>query len=84
MVSIEFSKNSKKQLEKLNARIQQKIIFTLRKFKEGRKVDIIKLKNKNQEFRIRAGNYRIQLQKIKELFLVTKIGKRENFYQIFF
>ncbi|MCK5624228.1 type II toxin-antitoxin system RelE/ParE family toxin [Candidatus Pacearchaeota archaeon] len=83
MVNIEFSKNSKKQLEKLNARIQQKILFTLRKFKEGGKVDVIKLKNKNQEFRIRTGNYRIQLQKVKEVFLVTKIGKRENFYLVF-
>ncbi len=82
-MEIIFSNNSKKQLIKLNIRIQQKVIFTLDKFKNNKPVDIIKLKNKDKEFRIRAGNYRIQLQKIKEGFLVTKIGKRENFYIIF-
>ncbi len=83
-MDIFFSSNSKKQLKKLNVRIQQKISFTLKKFKKNQPVDIIKLKNKDEEFRIRTGNYRIQLQKIKEGFLVTKIGKRENFYMIFF
>jgi len=82
-MEIIFSNNSKKQLKRLNARIQQKIIFILEKFRNNQPVDIIKLKSKNQEFRIRTGNYRIQLQKVKEGFLVTKIGKRENFYIIF-
>jgi len=75
-----FSNASNKQLSNLDSHIQQKIIFTLDKFKQGQPVDIIKLKNKDEEFRIRTGNYRIQLQKVKEGFLVTKIGKRENFY----
>jgi mRNA-degrading endonuclease RelE of RelBE toxin-antitoxin system len=83
-MEILFSNNSKKQLSKLNIRFQQKIINTLDKFKNNQPVDIIKLKNKDEEFRIRTGEYRIQLQKIKEGFLVTKIGKRENFYLIFF
>ncbi len=82
-MEIIFSNNSKKQLKGLNARIQQKIIFVLDKFKNNQPVDIIKLKNKNQEFRIRTGNYRIQLQRVEERFLITKIGKRENFYIIF-
>ena len=82
-MDILFSNNSKKQLKKLNARIQQKILFTLEKFGNNKPVDIIKLKNKNNEFRIRTGNYRIQLQKVKEGFLITKIGKRENFYFFF-
>lgn len=82
-MEILFSNNSKKQLGKLDSRIQQKIIYSLEKFKNNQPVDIIKLKNKDEEFRIRTGNYRIQLQKVKEGFLVTKIGKRENFYFIF-
>ena len=82
-MEIIFSNHSKKQLDNLDARIQQKIIFILEKFKNNQSVDIIKLKNKEGEFRIRTGNYRIQLQKIKEDFLVTKVGKRENFYLIF-
>lgn len=82
-MEIIFSNNAKKQFGKLNSRFQNKIINTLNKFQNNYPVDIIKLKNKNEEFRIRTGNYRIQLQKIKEGFLVTKIGKRENFYLIF-
>ena len=82
-MEIIFSDNSKKQIKKLNIRIQNKIINTLDKFKNNQHVDIIKLKNKDNEFRIRAGNYRIQLQKVNEGFLVTKIGKRENFYLVF-
>ena len=83
-MEIIFSNSSKKQLKNLDVRIQQKIIFTLGKFKNNQPVDIIKLKNKDEEFRIRTGNYRIQLQKVKEGFLVTKVGKRQNFYMIFF
>ena len=79
-----FLAQQKKQLKNLDARIQQKILFTLDKFKNNQPVDIIKLKNKDEEFRIRTGNYRIQLQKVKEGFLVTKVGKRENFYLVFF
>ena len=82
-MEIIFSNNSKKQLKNLNIRFQQKILFTLQKFKDNQPVDIIKLKNKDEEFRIRVGNYRIQLQKVKEGFLIMKIGKRENFYNIF-
>ena len=82
-MEILFSNNSKKQIKKLNIRIQKKIINTLDKFKNNLLVDIIKLKGKENEFRIRTGNYRIQLQKVREGFLVTKVGKRENFYLIF-
>ena len=81
-MEIIFSNHSKKQLKNLDVRIQQKILFTLDKFRNNQPVDIIKLKNKDEEFRIRTGNYRIQLQKVKEGFLVTKVGKRENFYLI--
>ena len=83
-MKIILSNNSKKQLKKLNPRIQQKIFTTMEKFRKNQSVDIIKLKNKTDEFRIRTGNYRIQIQKIKGGFLITKIGKRENFYLIFF
>jgi mRNA-degrading endonuclease RelE of RelBE toxin-antitoxin system len=82
-MEILFSNNSKKQLKKLNIRIQQKILFILEKFKNNQPVDIIKLKSRDNEFRIRTGKYRIQLEKVREGFLITKIGKRENFYSIF-
>jgi len=83
-MEILFSNSSKKQLRRLNPRIQQKIIYILEKFKNNQRIDIIKLKNRDNEFRIQGGKYRIQLQKVKKDFLVTKIGKRENFYLVFF
>ena len=67
-MEILFSNNSKRQLKKLNSRIQQKILFTLEKFRNNRPVDVIKLKNKNNEFRIRVGSYRVQLQKVNKGF----------------
>jgi len=79
-----LSNTAKKQLKKLNPRIQQKILTTLTKFQNNIPVDIIKLKDKDNEFRIRVGDYRAQLKSINKDFLVTKIGKRENFYTIFF
>lgn len=82
-MEIIFSNNSKKQLEKLDKRTQQRIISILEKFKNNQPVDIIKLKGGSDEFRIRIGNYRIQLQKVNEDILITKIGKRENFYLLF-
>jgi len=82
-MKIFFSNISKKQLKKLNPRIQHKIIYVLEKFKANERIDIIKMKDKRDQFRIRTGNYRIELEKIKEGFLVTKVGKRENFYLVF-
>ena len=84
-MEINFSLRSKKQLKQLNLRFQSKIIDSLKKFEKGKKIDIKRLKGRNEEYRIRIGNYRIILNQIKEKkFLVTKIGVRENIYLIFF
>lgn len=78
-----FSKRAEKQFDNLNPRIKQKINNNLNKFINKIPIDIIKLKDRDNEFRIRAGNCRIELKKINKDFLITKIGKRENFYSIF-
>jgi len=78
-----YSKKSQSQLFKLNSRIQQKIVLELDKFIKGFKVDIKKIKNSKDEFRIRIGNFRVQLKKDEKDIFVTKIGKRENFYLVF-
>ena len=83
-MKINFTSKSKKQLKNLNLRFQDKIICSLEKFEKGDKVDIKKLKGRKNEYRIRVGNYRIVLNKVKEKeFLVTKIGVRENIYLLF-
>lgn len=82
-MTVFLSKRAKKQLKNLNFRIQQKILTSLSKFQNQIPVDMIKLKNKTNEFMIRTGDYRIQLEAIKKDFLITKIAKRENFYNVF-
>lgn len=82
-MKILWSGISKKKFSKLNLRFKEKILNSLKKFEEGERIDIKKLKGREEEFRIRVGNYRIILSKIKEGFLVLDIGSRENIYLIF-
>ena len=83
-MKVVFTKSSEKQFSKLNLRFQSKIMESLEKFEKGGRVDFKKLKGRQEEYRIRTGNYRIILTKNKEnLFLITDIGKRENIYFIF-
>ena len=79
-----WSKDSKKQFFKLNLRFQEKVLDSLRRFSKGERVDIKKLKGRQEEYRIRIGNYRIILtKKENNVFLITDLGKRENIYLIF-
>jgi mRNA interferase RelE/StbE len=75
-----FSKKAQKQISKLNFFVRNKIIKVLDKFEKGERVDVKKMKGKNDEFRIRVGDYRILLDKEKEGFSVIEVGKRENIY----
>jgi mRNA-degrading endonuclease RelE of RelBE toxin-antitoxin system len=82
-MKILWSGISKKKFSKLNLRFKEKILNSLKKFEEGERIDIKKLKGREEEFLIRVGNYRIILSKIKEGFLVLDIGSRESIYLIF-
>ena len=83
-MKVVFSSKSLKQLEKINIRFQEKILDVLKRFENDEKVDIKKMKGRKEGYRIRIGEYRILLDKVKEKeFLVTKIGSRENIYLIF-
>ena len=76
-----FSKKAGKELSKLNPFISDKIIKILKKFENGERVDIQKLKGEDEEFRIRVGDYRVLLKRFSNKdFLVTEIGQRENIY----
>ncbi len=83
-MNLYYSRLAEKQLKKLNSRIQQKIVFELEKFSKGFRVDIKKIHGTSDEFRIRISSFRVQLKKINENIYVTKIGKRENFYLVFY
>ena len=83
-MKIIFSVDSLKQLKKINLRFREKIYNVLKRFENNERVDIKKLKGRNEEYRIRVGDYRIILNKVsKNEFLVTKIDQRENIYLIF-
>tara|TARA_Y100000310_G_scaffold345413_1_gene464698 strand:- start:9009 stop:9266 length:258 start_codon:yes stop_codon:yes gene_type:complete len=76
-----ISKKADKQLLKFNPFIRKKILKNLRNFAEGGRIDIKKMKGKDDEYRIRVGEYRILLKKFQnEDYLVTEFGKRENIY----
>ena len=80
-MKVEFSKKAENQFNKLDIRIQEKIIIVIDKFIKGEKVDIIKLRGYEDLFRVRVGVYRFTLKKISsDLWITTFIGKRENFY----
>jgi mRNA interferase RelE/StbE len=74
------SKKADKQLSKLNPFVRRKVLKTLRRFKEGGKVDIKKMKGKDDEYRIRVGEFRVLIKKFQDDYLVNEIGKRENIY----
>lgn len=76
-----ISKKADKQLSSLNPFIRNKVLKILKKFSQGEKVDIKKMKNREEEYRIRVGNFRILIKKFQNKdCLVTEIGKRENIY----
>ncbi|MEA3329458.1 MAG: hypothetical protein U9Q06_01820 [Nanoarchaeota archaeon] len=82
-MNLNYTRLAEKQLKKLNLRAQQRIIFELEKFQRGERVDIKKVQGTKDEYRIRIGNFRVQLIKIDSNIYVIKVGKRENFYLIF-
>lgn len=80
-MKVVISKRADKQLSNLNPFIREKILKILKRFQNGERVDIQKMKGNANEFRIRAGDYRILLEKNSVGdFSVTEIGKRENIY----
>lgn len=83
-MKIIFSSRSKKQLQKLDLRFQDKITDSLMRFKKGERVDFKKLKGRKEEYRARVGEYRIILKRVeKTVFVVTEIDIRGKIYSIF-
>lgn len=82
-MEIEFSKKAEKLFSKLNPRIQRHIIEAIEKFKKVERIDIKKLKGEDNFYRVRVGEYRFTMKKLEpNKWLVTFIGKRENFYEL--
>lgn len=81
---IEFTKSASKQLKKLPDDIQQKIKVQIEELAtEPRPDGVVKLKNYEDTYRVRVGNYRVLYEIQDELLIVKviRIGHRQDVYR---
>jgi len=81
LYELEYTVNADKQLNKLNAKDQERILKALERIRIRPEAYIKKLVG-IQLYRFRVGDYRIliDLDKGKLIILVIKIGHRKNIY----
>lgn len=81
MYKIIFSEKSKKQLEKLERTIQERILQALERIKIRPEAFVTKLVD-DPAYKFRVGDYRVLLDidKGNLLILVIKVGHRKNVY----
>lgn len=81
MYQIIFSEKAKKQLEKLEHNVQERIVQSLERIKVRPEAFITKLVG-DPAYKFRAGDYRVLLDidQGKLLILVIKVGHRKNVY----
>ena len=82
MYEIEFSLTAKKQLTKLENKIQSRIISSLERIKI-RPYSFVKKLVGSPYFRLRVGEYRIilDIQDTKLIIFVIELGHRKNIYK---
>ncbi len=82
MWEVLFSDTAKKQLEKLDRAIQERIINALARIRIRPETRITKLVNESA-YKLRVGDYRIliDLQQDQMLILVIKVGHRRDIYK---
>ena len=82
--SVEFSRRAERYLKKLDKIIAKRCIFKIEMLQENPfPRDAVKVKGRENVFRVRVGKYRILYEvypKIKTV-LITKIDKREKIYE---
>lgn len=81
MYFVEFSKNAKKQLDKLSEFLKRRIVSTLDRIKI-RPYHFVKRKQETPYYILRIGNYRaiLDIKEDKFLILVIELGHRKNIY----
>ncbi|MBA7671947.1 hypothetical protein ES703_80116 [subsurface metagenome] len=82
MYFVEFSKNAKKQLDKLSEFLKRRIVSTLDRIKI-RPYHFVKRKQGTPYYILRIGNYRtiLDIKKDKLLIFVIELGHRRNIYE---
>lgn len=78
---IVFSKKATKEYRKLPTDYKALIDLALSKLSENMPVDLKPVKGEDNIYRIRVGRYRILFEKIRNIFLITRIGTRGDVYK---
>jgi mRNA interferase RelE/StbE len=80
MYFISFTKNAKKDLEKLEHFIRIRIIKQIEKMGNEGRVYIKKIKGSKNDYRLRIGDYRVIFTLENKNITIHKIGHRKNIY----
>lgn len=80
MYSVSFTKNAKRDLEKIEYFIRIRIIKQIEKMGNGERVDIKKIKGSGSDYRLRIGDYRAIFTLENKNITIHKIGHRKNIY----
>ncbi|MFQ4146058.1 type II toxin-antitoxin system RelE/ParE family toxin [Chlorogloeopsis sp. ULAP02] len=81
---VEFSKGALKQFNKLSLELQERIQRKIDELaNDPRPSGVVKLKNGENRYRVRVGNYRILYNICDDILLITvvRIGHRREVYR---
>jgi mRNA interferase RelE/StbE len=81
---VEISKGASKELKKLSPKLQERIHAKIDDLAtEPRPDGVKKLKNRDDGYRIRVGDYRITYDILDEILLITiiEVGHRSSIYK---
>lgn len=81
---VRFSKGALKQFQKLSHELQERIQIKIEELADNPRPDgVAKLKNGENRYRIRVGNYRILYDISDDIFLViiVRVGHRREVYR---
>ena len=59
---IEFSRRALDDLDDLDSQLRERVIVALHRFAETGQGDLIKLRGRDNEWRLRVGNWRVRLE----------------------
>lgn len=82
--SIIISKSVQKQINNLPSQIRNRVIEKIQNLaQEPRPSDVVKLKNSDQEYRIRIGNYRLryEIDDSNQIILLLQCKHRRDVYR---
>lgn len=81
MRSVQFTKNAKRDLEKLEPFVRIRMLKQIRKLAEGERVDLQKKKGTTNDYRLRVGDFRVIFTLEGNTITIHKIGNRKNIYK---